>query len=98
MANRGLGEATQRRCNLAARLHDIGKVAVPLHILQKEGSLTPEEWGLIRDHPAQGQLLVSAAPGLQEVAEIIGQHHEHVMAPGTPLAFTSPTSGSRPGS
>jgi len=80
----GLDESAQRRCNLAARLHDIGKVAVPLHILQKEGRLSPEDWQFIRDHPAQGELLVSAAPGLRDVAEIIGQHHERVDGSGYP--------------
>lgn len=86
----GLDEFTQRRCNLAARLHDIGKVAIPLHILTKESPLTPEEWTFIRDHPAQGQLLVSAAAGLNEVAEIIGQHHEHVDGTGYPLGLHDP--------
>jgi len=91
MANElGLDESTQRRCNLAARLHDIGKVAVPLHILQKEGTLTPEEWELIRDHPAQGELLISAVPGLQEVAEIVGQHHERVDGTGYPRGLHKP--------
>jgi HD-GYP domain-containing protein (c-di-GMP phosphodiesterase class II) len=79
-----LDEFTQRRCDLAARLHDVGKVAVPMHILTKTEHLTPEEWQLIRAHPAQGELLVSAAPGMREVAEIIGQHHERLDGTGYP--------------
>jgi len=85
MANElGLDEFAQRRCDLAARLHDVGKVAVPMHILTKTDRLTPEEWRCIRDHPAQGEFLVLAAPGMREVAEIIGQHHERVDGTGYP--------------
>ncbi|MGD0378951.1 MAG: diguanylate cyclase [Acidimicrobiales bacterium] len=85
MANElGLDEFTQRRCDLAARLHDVGKVAVPMHILTKTEGLTPEEWQFIRAHPAQGELLVSAAPGMREIAEIIGQHHERLDGTGYP--------------
>lgn len=85
MANElGLDEFAQRRCDLAARLHDVGKAAVPMHILTKTERLTSEDWKFIRDHPAQGELLVSAAPGMREVAEIVGQHHERVDGAGYP--------------
>jgi HD-GYP domain-containing protein (c-di-GMP phosphodiesterase class II) len=80
----GMDDFAQRRCDLAARLHDVGKVAVPMYILTKTERLTPEEWRLIRDHPAQGELLVSAAPGLREVGNIISQHHERFDGTGYP--------------
>ena len=85
MANElGLDEFAQRRCDLAARLHDVGKIAVPMHILTKTERLSGEEWRFIHDHPAQGELLVSAAPGMNEIAAIIGQHHEHIDGTGYP--------------
>jgi diguanylate cyclase (GGDEF)-like protein len=85
MANElGLDEFAQRRCHLAARLHDVGKIAVPMHILTKEEPLTDEEWQFLRDHPAQGEILVAAAPGMREIATIIGQHHERVDGTGYP--------------
>jgi two-component system, cell cycle response regulator len=85
MANElGLDEFAQRRCDLAARLHDVGKIAVPMHILTKTEHLSREEWRFIRDHPAQGELLVSAAPGMREIAAIIVQHHEQVDGSGYP--------------
>ena len=85
MANElGLDEFAQRRCDLASRLHDVGKIAVPMHILTKTERLSPEEWSFIRDHPTQGEVLVSAAPGMREIAAIIGQHHEKVDGSGYP--------------
>lgn len=78
-----LDAAAQRRCDLAARLHDVGKVAVPLHILEKAGPLTSGEWESIQAHPTHGERLVAAA-GLDDVAEIIGQHHERVDGNGYP--------------
>ena len=83
-AELGLDEATQRRCDLAGRLHDVGKVAVPLHILTKSGPLDGHDWVHLHDHPSQGELIVSCAPGMREIAEIIGQHHERVDGTGYP--------------
>ena len=85
----GLDDATQRRCQLAARLHDIGKVAVPSELLAKSGSLSDEQWALIRAHPAQGEMLVDTA-GLGAVGEIIAQHHEWVDGTGYPRGLTEP--------
>jgi two-component system, cell cycle response regulator len=80
----GLGDEAQRRCGQAARLHDIGKIAVPDAILEKEGGLTPDEWALVKTHPAKGELIVAMAPGLADVAEVILQHHERVDGAGYP--------------
>ncbi|HTX63109.1 MAG TPA: diguanylate cyclase [Acidimicrobiales bacterium] len=79
----GLDEDVRRRCGLAARLHDIGKVAVPDAVLEKEGALTPEEWELVRVHPEKGRLVVALA-GLDDVADVILQHHERVDGGGYP--------------
>ena len=46
----------------AALLHDIGKLAVPEHILSKPGPLTPEEFQKIRAHPKVGADIVSSVP------------------------------------
>jgi HD-GYP domain-containing protein (c-di-GMP phosphodiesterase class II) len=63
------------RIRTAALLHDIGKVGVPDEILQKPGPLTESEWEIMRQHPATGERILRAIPGLGAVARIV--RHEH---------------------
>ena len=60
---------------VAALLHDIGKLGVPDNVLQKPGALTPEEWKIMRRHEQYGIEIVSAAFGTAQVTEIIRAHH-----------------------
>jgi putative nucleotidyltransferase with HDIG domain len=72
---------------LGARLHDIGKIAVPDRILKKPSKLTDEEWQYMRPHPAKGQEMVRQM-GLPEAsALIVGQHHEQWDGSGYPLGL-----------
>ena len=48
-----------RQVRLAAKLHDIGKVGVAEGILNKMGSLTEEEYGVVRDHPMIGERILA---------------------------------------
>jgi len=59
-----------------AELHDIGKVAVPDAILDKQGPLDPSEWTLIRQHTLIGERIISAAPALLPVARAVRSTHE----------------------
>lgn len=65
-------------------LHDIGKLTVPDVVLGKAGPLTPEEWEVIRDHPAQGCSILSGIPFLAGAREIVMAHHEHWDGSGYP--------------
>jgi two-component system cell cycle response regulator len=85
----GLSAATRRRCVLAARLHDIGKIGVPAAILEKPGPLTTEEWRLVQQHPAIGARLVALVPGLEDVASVIAAHHERPDGRGYPRGTES---------
>ncbi len=69
---------------LAAKLHDIGKVAIADAILRKPGRLTPEEWAMMRLHPAIGADVVSRVGQLAELAPIIRSHHERYDGTGYP--------------
>jgi two-component system cell cycle response regulator len=80
----GCDEKQVELVHLAARLHDVGKVAVPDAILQKPGRLTDEEWQIIKTHPVVGAEIVSRVPGLRAVAPIIGGHHERWDGTGYP--------------
>ena len=65
-------------------LHDIGKIGIPEHILNKEGRLTPEEYSIIKKHSEVGYEIVSQFPNLRKVAEIVRSHHEMLNGSGYP--------------
>ncbi len=73
----------------AAPLHDIGKIAIPDHILNKPGPLTSEEWTVMKQHSGRGFniLNISDKPLLQLAAVIAQQHHEHWNGGGYPLGL-----------
>jgi putative nucleotidyltransferase with HDIG domain len=68
----------------AALLHDIGKLAVPEHILSKPGPLTQEEFQKIRIHPQVGAEIISGVPFPYPVAPLIMSHHERWDGKGYP--------------
>jgi diguanylate cyclase (GGDEF)-like protein/putative nucleotidyltransferase with HDIG domain len=68
----------------AALLHDIGKIAVPEHILTKPGPLTGEEWRKVRSHPQVGAEIIAAIPFPFPVAPLVLSHHERWDGMGYP--------------
>jgi two-component system cell cycle response regulator len=80
----GLDPPALRTLSMIARLHDIGKVAVPDAILNKPGPLDDDEWRLIRQHTAAGERIVIRARGLEEVGEAIRSTHERWDGGGYP--------------
>ena len=63
---------------IAGMLHDIGKVSVPLDIINKPDKLTDEEWSLVKRHPVEGALMLAGVPGLTKMAMISAfEHHQH---------------------
>ena len=74
---------------LGARLHDIGKIAVPDHVLKKPAPLTEDEWAIMRIHPVKGQEMVCAMKDRlpEGAALIVGQHHEQWNGEGYPLGL-----------
>jgi two-component system cell cycle response regulator len=78
-------DSTQRwRACAAARLHDIGKLCVPPEVLAAPGPLDPRQWELVRRHPDVGANMLALAPGLQDIAEVVRQHHERHDGTGYP--------------
>jgi HD-GYP domain-containing protein (c-di-GMP phosphodiesterase class II) len=80
----GLGAGEAQLISVAARLHDVGKVAVPDAILRKQGTLTEEEWAIMRTHPVVGAEVVGLIPALRPIAPIVRAHHERVDGSGYP--------------
>ena len=68
-------------------VHDIGKVAVPERILLKPERLTPEEWYIMKQHPATGENICRPLKSLRMVLPIIRHHHEHMNGSGYPAGL-----------
>jgi HD-GYP domain-containing protein (c-di-GMP phosphodiesterase class II) len=68
----------------AARLHDIGKIGVPDHILRKPSSLTEDEWVSMRAHPEIGSKILAPITKMAPVSPIIRSHHEKYNGTGYP--------------
>jgi HD-GYP domain-containing protein (c-di-GMP phosphodiesterase class II) len=74
--------------SLAATLHDVGKVKIPLEILQKEGKLTDEEYKIIQQHTILGYQMLRETTGItHKVALVALQHHEKENGSGYPLGL-----------
>ncbi|HWI65002.1 MAG TPA: diguanylate cyclase [Symbiobacteriaceae bacterium] len=80
----GLPPDEIRRIRTAALLHDLGKIGIPEAILHKPGRLTPEEYTVIQTHADLGRRILAGVPALQEVAKIVGEHHEYYNGRGYP--------------
>src|SRR5207247_199258 len=93
----GLSAGEVQGVKTAALLHDIGKLAVPEHILSKPGPLTQEEFQKIRIHPQVGAEIIAAVPFPYPVAPLILSHHERWDGKGYPqgLAGTAIPIGAR---
>jgi diguanylate cyclase (GGDEF)-like protein len=82
-----LPEVEIDRLRVAALLHDLGKVAVPLEILDKPTSLTSAEWQSVVQHPRIGQVILEQATTLRDAVPIILHHHERYSGHGYPYGL-----------
>ena len=80
----GMSEQDLEGVRTAALLHDIGKIAVPEHILSKPGPLTAEEFEKIRAHPRTGADIIASVPFPYPVSPLILSHHERWDGKGYP--------------
>ncbi|MGN0072245.1 MAG: diguanylate cyclase domain-containing protein [Coriobacteriales bacterium] len=79
-----LSDYDQSSLALLCLLHDIGKLGIPLEILNKPGKLTDEEWDLMRSHVEKGYRIAMASDELREIAPCILHHHESWDGSGYP--------------
>jgi putative nucleotidyltransferase with HDIG domain len=80
-----LDEAQTRSAGIAGLLHDLGKAAMPMDVLNKPGKLTDEEFSIIKGHPEEGYKMLLAGSGVDPVAlDVVLHHHEKTDGSGYP--------------
>ncbi len=77
-------ESYCERVRIAGLFHDIGKIGVSDEILMKKGSLTEEEFDIIKKHPLDGARILSALTMFQDIVPIVRAHHERMDGNGYP--------------
>ena len=81
----GLGYEQRQELEIAALLHDVGKIAIPNEILNKPAKLTDEEFDLMKTHTIEGQALLDRVGGrLAKVGQIVRSCHERWDGTGYP--------------
>jgi len=84
----GLPQEQQKALRRAGVVHDIGKLAVPEHILLKPGPLTKEERAVMEQHPVAGERICAPLKSFRHVLPIIRHHHEKMDGSGYPDGLT----------
>jgi putative nucleotidyltransferase with HDIG domain len=81
----GMDEAQQREAGLAGLLHDVGKMQMPLEVLNKPGALTDAEFAVMRGHPERGwDLLKDGSKVPASTLDVCLHHHEKMDGTGYP--------------
>ena len=80
----GLRPKQVKGIEMAARIHDLGKIQVPADILNKYGKLSEYEFEIVKNHAALGHELLEPVEFNWPVAEIVWQHHERIDGSGYP--------------
>jgi diguanylate cyclase (GGDEF)-like protein/putative nucleotidyltransferase with HDIG domain len=82
-----VGQAEMEAIQAAALLHDIGKLAIPEHIISKPGRLTPEEFEKMKIHPLVGAEILERVQFPYPVVPIVRAHHEKFDGSGYPMGL-----------
>lgn len=69
-------------------LHDVGKIGIPDHILNKPARLSPEEWEIMKTHVEKGAKILEPLTDFKEVREIVLSHHENYDGKGYPRGLS----------
>ena len=80
----GLSQREIEQVNVAARVHDIGKIAIPDSILLKPGKLNEDEWAKMREHPVVSAELIAGIEIYSSVAKAVRHEHERWNGTGYP--------------
>src|SRR6266849_2671669 len=75
------------KLRISALLHDVGTIGVEDRVLKKPGALTPEEFGLMKQHTVKGANIMRPVSQLKEILPGIELHHEHIDGRGYPYGL-----------
>jgi len=81
----GLAQKECLNMRIAGYLHDLGKLAVPIEIIEKPGKLTTEEFDVIKTHPYHTYRLLKTVKNLEKIAQWAAFHHERPDGSGYPF-------------
>lgn len=81
----GFTETEQTMMRIAGNLHDLGKLAVPSDILEKECALEEEEFAVIKKHALHSHRVLVGVPGMEVINDWASSHHERVDGRGYPF-------------
>lgn len=84
----GLSKDQLESIRISGLLHDIGKIRVPVSLLNRPGKLLKAEWELIKMHPLVGYKILKNIPFPWPIADIVYQHHERIDGSGYPRGLT----------
>jgi HD-GYP domain-containing protein (c-di-GMP phosphodiesterase class II) len=73
---------------LAGLLHDIGKIGIPEHILNKKGALSDAEYAIVKQHPVSGSRILRDISEMSDIALYVRHHHERFDGKGYPDGLT----------
>ena len=85
----GLGAGDLDRLRISALLHDVGKIGIDDRVLKKPGSLTDEEFQIMKQHPVKGANIMRPVAQLKDMLPGIELHHEQVNGKGYPYGLSA---------
>lgn len=80
----GMSKEFCEKISFSAQMHDVGKIHIPHSILKKNGSLTQEEYEIMKSHTVYGPKIIGSSPHLKMASEIALYHHERYDGTGYP--------------
>ena len=84
----GLSEGQLGALQVAAVLHDVGKIGIPSDVLTTQRPLTRDEKKMLQDHPRAGYILVEQIPHMKAVSHAVLYHHERYDGTGYPVGLS----------
>jgi putative nucleotidyltransferase with HDIG domain len=87
--NIGYSEEKSQKMKIAGLLHDIGKLAIPTSILDKNGPLTSEEFSIIKSHAYFTKVILDRIEDIPDISDWASNHHEKLNGNGYPRNLTS---------